>query len=166
MKTLISLTFVLCLIQTAFGVSNRVIERLEELKAMGFEFVMLDNETKELISLRITSPKQFNTGVDFGIKPFNGIAFIQTIENVERGSSLIGALSSRFPLESRVGEDERHECSISILPHSIKNGYLEVSFIRDLSGDWPMLIHIPIASLINQLTAVQQAGASDAQPNP
>jgi hypothetical protein len=151
MKTLIPLILFLGIVQSAFGVGNRVIKDLEELKALGFEFVLRSDNSDEVASLIVTSPKQFDGGEDVGIKPFGSVSYMQTKEPTADGPALIGARASEFPLYTNVSKNGGHECRFTVLPIHLKNGYLEVTYMRGTSGDWPMLIHIPIAHLIEQI---------------
>jgi hypothetical protein len=151
MKPLTPLILLLCLLQSAFGVGNRVIKDLGELKALGFEFVLRSDSSDEATSLTVTSPKQFDVGEDLGIKPFNQVCFIQTKDLTPDGPALIGAMASCFPLYTYESKSGGHECRFRVLPIHLKNGYLEVTYMRNASGDWPMLIHIPIAYLIEQI---------------
>ena len=127
-----------------------MISDVAELKKLGFELTITDDNAEGLLSLLIISPKQFDTGIDTGTKPFARIAFIRMIHGVEDGSGLIGAPSTHFPLESNLLPDGRYQSEITTVRRDLENSYFMITFIHDRSGDWPMLIHIPLSSIIDQ----------------
>jgi len=139
--------------QICSAVSNRVISDVAELKKLGFELTITDDNAEGLLSLLIISPKQFDTGIDTGTKPFARIAFIKMLHDVEGGSRLVGAPSTHFPLESRLLGDGRYQSTITTLRGDLVNSYFMITFIHDRTGDWPMLIHIPISRIIEQTNA-------------
>ena len=139
--------------QICSAVSNRVISDVAELKKLGFELTIDDDNSEGLLSLVIIAPKQFDTGIETGNKPFSRIAFIKMIHGVEDGSGLINAPSTYFPLESNLLADGRYQSEITTVRRDLENSYFMITFIHDRSGDWPMLIHIPISRIIEQTNA-------------
>jgi hypothetical protein len=135
-----------------FGVGNRVFESLEELRKIGFEFTETGIPPSEpLFSFEFKVPKEFKIGDEIGSKPFAGVAFIDTVETVEHGPRLIGSPATRLPIETRKTKDGHHESCVTVHSARLENCYIEVMFVHDESGQCPMLVHVPIAAIVQQL---------------
>jgi hypothetical protein len=149
MRLILLLTIFLVTIQISAAVGNRVFSDVTQLKKLGFEVTVKDGNAEGLLSLRIIAPKGFDLGAnDGGIKPYAGISYIKTLQAIEDGPGLIGAPATLFPLQSRLLEDGRHESAIIVQGGDLENSYFMVTFNSHKSGDWSMLIYIPISRVI------------------
>ncbi len=152
MKWLACLLLALSVSLPCQAVSNRVIDDIGQLRELGFDFATSWGSRNGMFSFVVTAPRHFDTGQG-GNKPLSGISFVQTAESVEHGPKLLGASGSRFRLFSWESSDGRHQSKITVLTRNATDSYIVVHFVRPVSGDWPMVIYVPVDSIIRQLEA-------------
>ena len=155
MKALLASLIFFSIATTCPGVGNRVIEDLTALRRIGFEFTGMAAPTPDTVSFDLTVPPELLVAEDIGTKPFAGISLVEFKKHVEPGPQLIGAHSSQEVLESRKSEDGHLVARVTVRLSKLETSCLAVSFVHPGEGQWPMLIHVPVAALVKQLKAEQ-----------
>ena len=163
MRAFFSAAIVLCVTTTCHAVSNRVLESLEDLAKIGFVFTAEDKPVQDAVTFRARIPREFKISDDVGTKPFSSVSLMQLDEKVEHGPKLIGAPGSHTPLESQKTKDGCHETKVSVPLAKAGMSYLVITFAYQNNADWPMLVHVPVSSIVKQLKA-RQTDAPGAPP--
>ena len=155
---LITLTFIIA--SPCYAISNRLIGDLKDLRKIGFDITHVWQGEEGVISFNFVVPAKFtfDSGGTEITKPFSGISYLRTMRPVGDRSRILGAPASQLNLASHPREDHRHECRITLLTSDVSNSFFAVYFVRPEGGTWPMVIHIPVAKLVQQIEA-EQGGA-------
>jgi hypothetical protein len=164
MKAFLPAAVILCGATSAHGVSNRVFENLEALEKAGFAFTAAESPARGEFAFGLGIPKGFHVGGEAGTKPFSGISLMQTKHKVEHGPLHIGADGTHVPLKIRKTDDGHHETKVRFPLSDLERLYLVISFAYPGNRDWPVLIHVPLASVVKQLEA-RQAVTRPPAPN-
>jgi len=148
MKLLILLA---CMISSpVWAVGNTVIKDIGELKKNGFVFELVSEGIQGMEHrINITSPWTYDFGEGFDNIPFSEAYYFCPTREVTNDTMLIGADGTKLPLRSTVGE-KGHAYHLSFGTQQTQLGYLEFCYYRG-EGSPPMLLHIPVRSIIHAL---------------
>ncbi len=155
MKSLLVVSLILAFVQALYAVGNVVEDDIAALRRAGFRFENADfSRSGKSVRFTVHIPRSYAFG-ELGEKPFVGAACIKPENADASGPRLIGTPGARFPLVHR-DEETGHTLSTSVLVGELSGTYLEFCFNQG-SGYPPMLIHVPLKSVVDFLAKTTKA---------
>jgi hypothetical protein len=142
-----ALAIVLSFATEGHAVGFRFIDDFERLKALGFQISAL-KQPDDLVLITITPPDKFEVDKEIGSKPFMGIALHEVMKRIPDRIALLTQPQSSFPLACRTGAEGKIETTISVFSGRSENLFLVVTFMHDAEGQWPILVYVPVSSII------------------
>ena len=159
MKVALFVALLMATTQLGKAVGNEVVEDMEVLAQVGFKFEKSTIwSTDKTFGFTAFLPPFYTSG--YGEKPFFSAAYIRPESPELSGPKLISAKGTRMPLAHRA-EKAGYSISIQILRREASGAYLEVTYNQG-AGNPPMLVHIPIEAIVENLSRPE--GAEQAVP--
>lgn len=165
MKRFVLLLLLLLVAPSAEAVGFRTIKDLEALREAGFDFsYSRDSDSEKVFTLDIVVPKklEFESGGDDIVKPFESLAMLQAPGEIEEEAEFLTGPSAQFGLSTYMEKDGRRSCRCRLLDANAETSYIAISFAHpptEDGGDWPLIVYVPVASLVEQLKAEMAAKA-------